>query len=117
MTDDERVARAICSTSCADTDCACWDWKACLPEARAAIAVMRKPSEVPGEAITSDPDIQGGLPCIAGTRVPARAIWDFHRGGYSVAEIIREYPTLTPEQVAWAISYSKFVSRGGQRRE
>lgn len=57
--------------------------------------------------IESNPDILGGLPCIAGTRIPVRAIWSFYEAGYNTEEIIREYPTLTPQQVAAAISYMR----------
>lgn len=46
-------------------------------------------------------------PLIAGTRIRTEAIWNFHEAGYSVAEILREYPRLTTDDVHAAISFEK----------
>lgn len=46
-----------------------------------------------------------GDPCIRGTRIPVRAIKSFANAGYSPADIIREYPGLTPEQIEAAVRY------------
>lgn len=40
---------------------------------------------------------------VAGTRIPTAAIWRFHEAGYSVDQIIGEYPDLTPDDIAAAI--------------
>lgn len=42
---------------------------------------------------------------VAGTRVSTAAIWEFHQAGYGTAEIIRQYPTLTAEDVRAAIEH------------
>ncbi|GFO81387.1 MAG: hypothetical protein A49_10140 [Methyloceanibacter sp.] len=42
---------------------------------------------------------------ISGTRIPTRAIFDFHDAGYSVADILKEYPSLTQEDVEAAIRH------------
>jgi uncharacterized protein (DUF433 family) len=42
---------------------------------------------------------------VAGTRIPASAIWHFHEAGYSVDAIIDEYPRLTPADVRAAIDF------------
>ena len=57
--------------------------------------------------ISSDPNIMGGVPCITGTRVPVRAVWGFHKDGYSIAWIMEEYPTLTQEQIEAAIEWCR----------
>lgn len=44
-------------------------------------------------------------PVLAGTRIPAQAIWNFHEAGYSEARILEEYPSLSPEDVRAAIEY------------
>lgn len=44
---------------------------------------------------------------IAGTRVPTEAIWNFYSAGYTVEEIIREYPRLRPKDVKAAIAFEK----------
>jgi uncharacterized protein (DUF433 family) len=50
-------------------------------------------------------DVCSGNPVIAGTRVTVRAIKEFTKAGYSVAEIRREYPTLSEEQIRDGIAY------------
>lgn len=42
---------------------------------------------------------------VAGTRIPTRAVWNFHKAGYSVTKIIREYPRLTKEDIRAAIEF------------
>jgi uncharacterized protein (DUF433 family) len=42
---------------------------------------------------------------VAGTRIPARAIKNFHESGYTVDAIIAEYPDLTRADVAAALAH------------
>lgn len=42
---------------------------------------------------------------VAGTRIPTKAIWNFHAAGFDVDGIVREYPRLTPEDVKAAIEF------------
>jgi uncharacterized protein (DUF433 family) len=42
---------------------------------------------------------------VAGTRIPTRAIWNFHSAGFNTAAIINEYPQLTAADVAAAIKF------------
>ncbi|MCA3563243.1 MAG: DUF433 domain-containing protein [Methylocystis sp.] len=44
-------------------------------------------------------------PVIAGTRIPVRSIKDFADAGYSIDEIVAQYPSLTPDDVRVAIAY------------
>jgi uncharacterized protein (DUF433 family) len=44
-------------------------------------------------------------PVLAGTRVPTIAVWNLHEAGYDTLAIIREYPHLTSEDVAAALSF------------
>ncbi|MGH2457821.1 MAG: DUF433 domain-containing protein [Chloroflexota bacterium] len=46
-------------------------------------------------------------PVLAGTRVPTSAVWNFHQAGYTVDQIIREYPRLTPIDVEAAIGFER----------
>lgn len=50
-------------------------------------------------------------PVVAGTRIPTAAIRRFHQAGYSVKEIIREYPTLTANDVSAALSYEEGLAQ------
>ena len=43
---------------------------------------------------------------IAGTRIPVKAIRQFADAGYSVPEIIKEYPSLTAEDVKAALMHA-----------
>jgi uncharacterized protein (DUF433 family) len=56
--------------------------------------------------IISDPDILGGTPCIAGTRLPVYAIAARCKAGEAPVEIIDGYPDLTIEHVLAAIAYA-----------
>lgn len=41
---------------------------------------------------------------IAGTRIPVKAIQNFHAAGYTIAQILKEYPTLKREDVKAALT-------------
>src|SRR5881398_2410569 len=49
--------------------------------------------------VTIDPDIQGGTPCFAGTRVPVRSLFDALKRGRSVDYFLAQFPAVTREQV------------------
>lgn len=59
---------------------------------------------MPAEII-SRPDIHDGEPIISGTRISVFAVKGFASAGYTVRQIMREYPDLTPEQIDAAIAY------------
>jgi uncharacterized protein (DUF433 family) len=50
-------------------------------------------------------------PVIAGTRIPTAAIRRFCEAGYSVEQILRQYPTLTREDVDAAIAHEEGLAR------
>jgi len=45
-----------------------------------------------------DPEIMGGTPCFAGTRVPARTLLDYLEGGNSIDDFLEDFPTVSREQ-------------------
>ncbi|MGN6622106.1 MAG: DUF433 domain-containing protein [Sphingomonas sp.] len=47
---------------------------------------------------------------IAGTRIPVKVIQEFAAAGYSIAQIRKEYPTLTKEDVEAAINFNGAVA-------
>lgn len=49
--------------------------------------------------IQSDPDILGGTPVFAGTRVPVRTLLDYLQAG----EPLDDFPTVTREQAVAAL--------------
>jgi len=58
------------------------------------------------ERISSDPEILHGKPCIKGTRIPVYLIVSLIAEGATVDEIIKDYPSLTPEDIRAAIKYA-----------
>ena len=50
-------------------------------------------------------NIVGNAPVVAGTRIPVSALRNFADAGYSVEEIMAEYPSLTREDVEAALRY------------
>lgn len=50
-------------------------------------------------------------PVVAGTRIPTAAIRRFHEAGYSVKQIMREYPSLTKEDIQGALEYEQRLAR------
>ncbi len=47
---------------------------------------------------TINPNIQGGVPCFTGTRVPVVALFDFLDRGYCVGHFLSDFPTVTEFQ-------------------
>lgn len=78
-------------------------------EKRAMSLTERTPDQL--GRITQNRYIVSNRPVIAGTRIPTAAIWDFHEAGYSHEEILKEYPRLTPADVASAIIYEAAARR------
>jgi uncharacterized protein (DUF433 family) len=50
--------------------------------------------------ISVDPDIQGGTPCFAGTRVPVKSLFDALKHGRSVDYFLEQFPSVSRQQVA-----------------
>jgi uncharacterized protein (DUF433 family) len=48
--------------------------------------------------IHTDPDILGGTPVFAGTRVPIRTLLDYLEAGDPLDEFLDHFPTVTREQ-------------------
>jgi uncharacterized protein (DUF433 family) len=56
--------------------------------------------------ITSDPEILGGKPVIARTRISVQLILEKLRDGWSIQDLLEDYPHLTHEQIIAAIAYA-----------
>jgi uncharacterized protein (DUF433 family) len=59
--------------------------------------------------ITADPEILGGKPVIAGTRISVQLILEKLRDGWSIQDLLEDYPHLTREQIIAAITYAASV--------
>lgn len=51
------------------------------------------------KVISQNPDILGGEPVFAGTRVPARSLFDHLEAGDSIEEFLEGFPSVKREQV------------------
>lgn len=49
--------------------------------------------------ISTSPEIMGGIPVFAGTRVPVQTVFDYLKAGESIDDFIDGFPTVTKEQV------------------
>ena len=61
--------------------------------------------------IELDPKILRGKPVIKGTRIPVHLIVELMASGMSETEVLKEYPTLTREDVRAALKYASSVVR------
>jgi uncharacterized protein (DUF433 family) len=60
---------------------------------------------VPHPHVRSDTRLLGGSPHVAGTRVPVRRLWAWHRAGASIDTLLKRYPSLGPARVLDALSF------------
>jgi uncharacterized protein (DUF433 family) len=57
--------------------------------------------------VQSDPEILGGTPVFAGTRVPLQNLIDYLEGGESIGDFLDGFPSVTREQVIAVIEAGK----------
>jgi len=62
---------------------------------------------IPG--VLSDPQILGGTPVFAGTRVPVRAMLDYLERGRPLAEFLDDFPTVPRALALGVITHLKHV--------
>ncbi len=66
--------------------------------------------------IKSDPEIMGGTPCFAGTRVPVRNLFDVLAHGRGLDEFLTGFPSVTREQATAVLALAReavLAARGG----
>ncbi len=49
--------------------------------------------------ISTDPEVMGGTPCFAGTRVPVQTLLDYLEAGDSLDDFLEGFPTVKRAQV------------------
>ena len=57
--------------------------------------------------IQSSPDILGGTPVFAGTRVPVKTFIDYLEAGDSITTFLQDFPTVTKEQAVNLLEAAK----------
>jgi len=63
------------------------------------------------ERVTVDPLVCHGKACIKGTRVMVSVILDNLAAGVSEKDILRSYPSLTPQDIQASIAYAAELAR------
>ena len=56
--------------------------------------------------ISINPDIRGGKPCIKGTRITVYDILEYLAGGMSEAEILDDFPKLSPLDIQMVFAFA-----------
>jgi len=58
--------------------------------------------------ITRNPNIMGGVPCFAGTRVPLKNLFDYlEHEGSGLDEFLEDFPSVTREMAIAALEEAK----------
>jgi uncharacterized protein (DUF433 family) len=63
------------------------------------------------ERISVDHRVMGGVPCVAGTRIPVATIVSLVAEGATPADIVADYPQLVVDDVRAALEYAAATVR------
>ena len=58
------------------------------------------------DVITIEPGKRGGKPCIRGLRITVYDVLEYLAGGMSHADVLREFPYLTEEDIRACLAYA-----------
>jgi uncharacterized protein (DUF433 family) len=56
--------------------------------------------------ISVNHEVMGGVPCVAGTRIPVSTVVGLIANGATSTEIVTEYPVLTEDDVRACLAYA-----------
>lgn len=56
--------------------------------------------------ISIDHRVMGGVPVVRGTRIPVATVVGLFAQGYTVEQILADYPTLSTEDIAASLSFA-----------
>jgi uncharacterized protein (DUF433 family) len=62
------------------------------------------------DCISIDTRVCHGKPCIKGTRVMVSVVLDYLKAGESIDEILRQYPSVTKDDVRAALAYAAWLA-------
>ena len=71
---------------------------------------------VNAKKVDEDPEVMGGLPCFAGTRVPVGIVLGALAEGITLDQLLEDYSFLTDAHVAAARVYAEVHPRRGRQR-
>ena len=58
----------------------------------------------------SDPNVCGGEPCVAGTRIPVHVILSHFAAGDSKEIILEQFPPLREEDIRACLEYAAYLT-------
>ena len=58
------------------------------------------------DRITITPGVRSGKPCIRGTRITVYDVLEYLAGGMSEQEIVRDFPSLTLEDIRACLAFA-----------
>ncbi|NUP10330.1 MAG: DUF433 domain-containing protein [Polyangiaceae bacterium] len=61
---------------------------------------------VPHPHVRIDESTLSGSPHVAGSKVPVRRLWAWHRGGTAIETLVRRYPNLGPGKILDALAFA-----------
>ena len=57
-------------------------------------------------AISTNPEVQGGTPCFAGTRVPVKSLFDYLARDRSLDYFLEQFPSVKREQAMEVLDHA-----------
>lgn len=77
-----------------------------LKEFERAVKILEEGDGQMLDRITFDPKIMGGRACLRGMRMTVSLVVNLVANGMTVAEILREYPSLEAEDIRQSLQYA-----------
>jgi uncharacterized protein (DUF433 family) len=87
-----------------------------LREPRRELATSLRELRRARRLVVSDPETMGGDPVFRGTRVPVHMIAELVAQGSTQADLLKDYPRLTPEMIRLAAIYAAAYPLRGRPR-
>ena len=57
--------------------------------------------------IVIDAEVMNGMPCFRGTRVPLKNLFDYLEAGDSLAEVLRQFPSVSNDMAEQALEEAR----------
>ena len=67
---------------------------------------MLPPIRVSHPHVEMRDDVLAGSPVVAGTKIPVRRLWAWHKKGVTVETLLKRYPSLGPARVLDALAFA-----------
>jgi uncharacterized protein (DUF433 family) len=48
-----------------------------------------------GSLVTTDPEIMSGAPCLTGTRVPVKTLFEYLEGSSTLEDFLQDFPSVS----------------------